>query len=202
MFDKPNNFQNKRPTRLPKSKEEIEEIILQKKINAHKKLERFKKTIVYRVFNIFNIICFFIYCELIMCFIGPCHYQTHYSKGVVAEYSDSKNDDGERILSAIRITGINGKHYRFAVNKFIGVPEKFSRFNVGKDFLLHKEIKGTLTTSSDTFWIYESISIFFLAIFVAVFSCIIFTYNLNENIYPLTAITIINAVTVLAFVIL
>jgi hypothetical protein len=190
---------NKRPPRIPRTPEEVEELILKKKIREHKKLQRFKASTLYKCFNIFNIICFFIYCELIMCFLGPSHYQTHYSRNVSAEHGIEKNKYGDRILAAVKITGINGKKYRFAVNEFIEVPEKFSRFNIGKDFLLHKEIKGTITTSGKVFWIYESVSIFFLAIFVAVFSCIIFIYNLNENIYPLTAITIINTVTVWAF---
>lgn len=193
---------NKRPPRIPRTPEEVEESVLLKKIRDHAKLAKFKKTFVFKAFNIFNIICFFIYCELIMCFIGPCHYQTHYSRSVSAEHGREKNDYGDRAVSVVKITGVNGIHYRFLVNDFIEVPEKFSRFNVGKDFLLHKEIKGTLTTSHHVYWIHHANPIFFLSIFVALFSLIFFAYNLNENLFSLSAITMINGVTVLAFMII
>ncbi len=193
---------NKRPPRTPRAPEEIEQLILLKKIREHKKLERFKKTIVYKSFNVFNVICFFIYCELIMCFAGPCHYQIHYSKSITPEHGMAKNMYGDRILLGLKVTGINGKQYRFPINDFVEVPEVHSAFNVGKDFILQKEIKGTITTSDKIYRIHAADPIFFLSIFVAIFSCIFFNYNLNEHPYPLGALTAINAITVIAFMLL
>ncbi len=193
---------NKRPPRVPRSQEEVELIVLQKKIREHNRLARFKQTGVYKAFNIFNVISFCIYCELIMCFIGPCHYETHYSRNVTAEHGMEKNVSGNAIVVAIKIVAINGKHYRFPVNEFIATPKKFSAYNIGKDFFLQKELRGTVTTSDHIFRISAAEPIFFLSLFVAFFSFIFFAYNLNEHPYPLAAITFINAITVLAFVML
>jgi hypothetical protein len=193
---------NKRQPRVPKTAEEIEELVLLKKIREHRKLEKFKKTKSYKFANIFNVICFFIYCELIFCFIGPCNYYTHYSKNISVERGDARNQKGEGITSVVKVTGVNGKQYNFMVNDFINKPAKFSSFELGKDFILQKELKGTISTSNDIYKIHQSSPLFFLSFFVAVFSCIIFSYNQNQNPHSLIALTATNAVTIIVFMLL
>ena len=138
---------NKRPPRKPRTAEEVEELVLLKKIREHKKTERFKKTFIYKVCNVFNIICFFIYCELVMCFIGPCRYETHYSKNVIPEHGMAINIYGDRIITAIKITALNGKQYRFPVNEFIEVPQKYSASNLL--LIMPKRVVGKVFTQ---FW--------------------------------------------------
>jgi hypothetical protein len=191
----------KRPPRTPLSPEEVAELVLLKKIREHKKLEKFKKTRTYKVFNIFNVVCFFIYCELFFCFLGPCQYQMHYCKNVIVDYGD-RGEGAHRIISSVKLMGIHEKQYEFIVNDFIDPPPRFSAFEVGKDFLLQKEIKGSIATSDKQFRILRASPILFLSVFVAIFSFIFFFYNLNQNPHSLRAITCINAVTVLAFVLI
>ena len=195
-----NNEGKKRPPRTPLSPEEVAELVWLKKIREHKKIEKFKKSRGYRIFNIFNVVCFFIYCELIFCFLGPCHYQTHYHTGVSIEYS--RTEDERMLVSSVKVNGVNGTQYTFMVNEELDVPAKYAPFEVGKDFLLQKEIKGSVSTSDKQFRILRASPILFLSVFVSIFLFIFFFYNLNQNPYSLRAITTINAVTLLAFILI
>ncbi|MGZ3921091.1 MAG: hypothetical protein ACXVNM_13280 [Bacteroidia bacterium] len=196
-----NNEGKKRPPRTPLSPEEVAEIVILKKIREHKRIAKFRKTLTYKISNVFNIVCFFIYCELFFCFLGPCQYQIHYSKSVSIEYAHH-NTEMEWLISSVKLTSVNDKQYEFLVNDLVPPPPKFSAFEVGKDFILQKEIKGSISTSPKQFRIQRASPILFLSIFVAIFSFIFFFYNLNQNPHSLRAITCINAVTMLAFLLI
>jgi hypothetical protein len=197
-----NSEGKKRPPRTPLSPEEVAELVLLKKIREHKKIEKFRKTPAYKIFNVFNVACFFIYCELFFCFLGPCNYQNHYSKNIIVEYGDKSATAPQRLISSIKLIEVNNKQYEFIVNDYIDPPARFSEFEVGKDFLLQKEIKGSMSTSPKEFRIQRASPILFLSVFVAVFSFIFFFYNLNQNPHSLRAISCINGVTVLAFLLI
>lgn len=190
----------KRPPRTPLSPEEVAELVLLKKIREHKKVERFKKTRVYKFSNMFNVACFFIYCELFLCFLGPCHYQTYYCKQVSVSYE--RGQAMNRVVSSVKLTGVNERSYEFIVNDVVEPPSPYSAFEIGKDFLLQKEIKGSIATSDKQFRIQRASPILFLSVFVGIFSFIFFFYNMNQNPHSLRAITCINAVTVLAFLLI
>lgn len=188
----------KRPPRIPKTPEEVAELVLLKKIRESKKLERFKKSVFYRCGNVFNIICFFIYCELIICFFGPCNYETHYSRNMITEYGEP-GKNGDQIVTQVKIVGVNNEKYTLNVYDFIERPKPFSAYTLGRDFLLQKEIKVVLEVSDKTFGISRVSPILFLSFFVSFLSWTLFSYNLNQNPYSLAAITIINALTMVAF---
>src|ERR1700748_568655 len=108
--------ERKRPPRTPLSPEEVAQIVSLKKMRNAKKLATFKRSGLYKYCNIFNIICFFIYWELLLCFMGPCHYQTHYSKGMRIKRGDAINVAGRRIITKATVSGVNDEKYVFAVN--------------------------------------------------------------------------------------
>jgi hypothetical protein len=191
----------RRSPRIPKTPEEIAELVFLKKLREHKRLESFKKTLYYKAFNLFCIICFFTYCELIICFMGPCHYQDHHSKNVWVEYG-REAIEGNHVISLLKVVDKEGQLYEFVVNEFIEPPPQAAVFTVGKDFLLQKEIKGTVSTSEHIYRINRASPILFLSFFVALFSIIFFSYNLNQNPHSLRAITVINALTIFSFLLI
>ena len=116
---------------------------------------------------------------------------------VLAGYGDEKVN-GLREIEKLQVTGINGKYYEFVINDFIEKPKHYERFYIGKDFLFHKALKGGISTSNKIYFIYQAGSTIFLAAFLALFCCVCFTYNLNQNPHSLRAITIMNVITLLA----
>ena len=96
--------------------------------------------LIHNYYILFNVICFFIYCELIICFLGPCHYSTHFSEYVKAEYGKEKVN-GIRKIEKIKVNEKNGKYYDFVVYDFIQMPEQISKYFIGKDFLFQYQIQ-------------------------------------------------------------
>lgn len=179
---------------MPLSPEEVAQLIAYKKIREARRLARFRRSGVYKLFNMFNIVCFFAYWEIVFCFLGPCNYQTHYSLSVRSHHGDEQNKEGRRITKELDIKGVNGRNYTFLVNDFIEKPVRFSGFTVGSDFLMGKELKGMFDDSGRFYYIYSSGSILFLSILLIVISITSFIYNLNEQAYSLNAITALNAI--------
>lgn len=197
------NNAKKRPPRNPLSSEEVAEVIAVKKIREQLKLQKFKKTKLYKHLNIFNIACFFIYCELLFCFFNPCHYQTHYAKKVIVDYGKERNEKNEAIITSLKITDVNNNYYELLVNDYITAPSgNYCAFNIGKDFILQKQIKGGLLTSPKLFRIQRAGPLLFLSAFLVILACIFFWYNLNFSDHSLKAISLINALTMLCFLLI
>lgn len=192
--------EKKRPARIRLNSEEVAQLVAIKKARTAKKLAKFKKSASYKILNIFNICSFFIYLEILFCFMGPCHYQTHYAKVFEAKHGDEKNEAGKRIVSELNIISVDDKRYKLYVNDFIETPENFSRYQIGKDYLLQKELKAVLEGSDASYGLESASSFIFLAVFIIFISCISFFYDLNENSHSLTAVAILNVITLLAFV--
>jgi len=196
------NQGKKRPPRNPLSPEEVADFIAVKKLREQLKLQRFKKTKRFKYLNIFNVVCFFIYCELLICFFSPCHYRTHYSKKVDVEYSQGLNELNQLKIAHVKITDVNNNLYQFMVNDFIDIPKKYDKFSVGKDFILQKELKGTFIGSNKYYRIQRAEPFLFLSGFLVILLCIIFSYNLNLTESSLKAISVINGLTILGFLLI
>ncbi len=193
------NESRKRPPRIPLKPEEVAELVAIKKIREQLKIQKFKKSKIYKYLNIFNVACFFIYCELIVCFINPCHYTVHYSKNVVVDYGHEHNAHNQQKIASIKITDVNDNFYQLVINDYIEVPTKYCAFSVGKDFILQKEIKGGFFKSDKTYRIQRAEPFLFLSGFLIILICVVFVYNLNLVEQSLKSITIINSLTIFTF---
>jgi hypothetical protein len=192
--------QNKRPRRVPLSPEEVATVIAFKKNRDHRKLLQLKNSLSYKFQNTFNIICFFIFCELVFCYNGPCHYQKHYSENVMALHGQEYKSDGTPIVSEVDLICVHGKTYKFLVNDYIEVPPKRTAFYVGMDYLLQKDLKGSFAGSDATYRIFSASPILFLSTFTSIIILIGIGYNLNENEYSLFGLNIISGMTLLCVV--
>lgn len=192
------HYERKRPPRIPLTPEEVGHLVALKKRVAAKKLAAFKRSRSYRFCNIFNIACFFIYWELLFCFIGPCHYETHYSKNMRVKRGYAMQA-GHYIVSEVRVVGVNDKQHNLVVDDFIEVPPRQSAYQIGRDYLLQKELKGMLQSSDNAYRLQEASPIIFLSVFLIIVSLTSFIYNLNEDPHSLRAVAIVNAITIFAF---
>lgn len=193
--------QNKQ-RRIPFTAEEVEQLRTIKKMREYRKLAAFKKTTEYKVLNFFVITCCFIYLELLFCYFGPCHYQAHYSYQVIPKYGYSYAKDFEPIVSELKVIGVNGKEYEFIINDFINIPQQRMRFVVGKDFLLQKELKGSVENVIGTYRLFSASPVLLLCVLMGFISFGCFMLNMNENKNSLHALSIVNALTLLGILLL
>lgn len=191
--------EKKRPQRIPLTPEELAHLVTLRNRVAAKKLAAFKHTSFYRFCNVFNICCFFIYWELLLCFMGPCHYQTHYSKSMRVKRGSAVNAAQRHIVSEVTVIGVYDEEYKLMVNDFIEAPKNQSAYQIGKDYILQKELKGMLATSGDSYRLQGASPLIFLSLFLIVICLSSFVYNLNEHPDSLRAVTILNAITIFAF---
>jgi len=189
----------KRPKRNPLSGEEVANIIAHKRKGEIERRRKFKATPECRLQNLFCLACFFIYIELFFCFFGPCNYQTHYAVQVTAKYGEH-DTPGLPVISDVSIVCAGGQTYDFIVEDRIPVPDRFSSFEIGKDYVLGKELKGILESSDTAYRLFSASPALLLSIIVTVVSCAAFIYDLNENSHSLRALTILNAFTILGIV--
>jgi hypothetical protein len=192
----------KRPPRVPLTPEEVAELIEIKKIREFNKLQKFKKSFTFKFLNSFNIFCFFIFCELIISFYGPCNSKMHFSKSLSVTHIDKMNENGQRKISEIEFIDVNDKEYILVVNEFIEAPDKFSSFKVCRDYLLQKEIKVYIETSDNYYRILRASPILFLSGFLGIICIICFSFDLNQNSHSLISLSIMNAITLLAFLLI
>jgi hypothetical protein len=186
---------NKRPRRNPLTPEEVSHIIAHRKKRELIALYKLKKTRVFKLLNIFNIGCIFIYLELLFCYFGPCHYQKHFSFNTVTNHSKTLMKNGKSLVSDIDVYSVDGVVYKFIVDDFIETPSKRIRFIIGKDFLLQKELKGILESSDNAYRLFSASPILLLTILLFFISFLAFLLNLNENAYSLSGLTTLNVLT-------
>ncbi len=192
--------ERKRPPRIPLTPEEIAHLVALKKRNEARKLANFKRSGAYKTFNVFNICCFFIYWELLFCFFGPCHYQTHYSKTIGVKRGEAINAEGRHMIAEVKMIGVNNREYCLAVNDFIEVPPKYAPFQVGKDYILQKDLKAILQGSESSYRLEAANPLIFLSVLIIIISFSSFVYNLNQDPHSLRAVAILNLLTMLAFI--
>lgn len=188
---------NRRPRRTPLSREEVAHIIQLKKRNAHIQLLLFKKSSHYKILNVFVLCCVFIFWELIICFLGPCNYQPYFSKDIVAKQEFKSDSKGVYLLSELNIVATNEAQFLLIVDDFIEVPPKFSKFYIGTDFILKKQLRGIVSTSEKSYRIFTAAPILLLTSIALFISLLAIINNLNHNPYSLTAIAIFNALILL-----
>jgi hypothetical protein len=191
----------KRPPRQPLSAEEVQEFIRLKKFRQRKVLERFRKTLRYKILNGFNIFCVIIYSELIIAFLGICHYNGHYIGSINSFYS-RENKGGKVVCSSIVINSIHEKIYDVSINDTITAPAKFTRFLVGKDWILQKEVNVRLEGIKQTYIIKDAFPILFISCLLGITTFISFGYNLNQVKYSLMATSLMNGLSLFSFLLL
>jgi hypothetical protein len=188
---------NRRPRRTPLSREEVAHIIQLKKRKAHIQLLLFKKSLQYKILNVFVLCCVFVFWELIICFLGPCSYKVYFSREIIPKQEFRSDSKGVYLLSELNIMDTNETQFLLMVDDFIEVPPKFSKFYIGTDFILQKQLRGIVSTSEKSYRIFTSSPILLLTVIALFISLMAMLNNLNHNPYSLTAIAIFNAMILL-----
>jgi hypothetical protein len=191
---------NKRPRRNPLTSEEVSHIIAFKKRKELIALRKLKKSSYFKIHNIFNIACMFIYLEVLFCYFGPCHYEKHYSVNALVHYGSRVSPEKNLLISDIELIEVGGKIYKCIIDDFINPPGRNITFVIGKDFLLQKELKGFLPDSNTAYRLFSANPILLLCGLVSFISFFGFIMNLNENAYTLGGLSALNVLTLIAVI--
>lgn len=189
---------NKRPRRIPRTSEEVNEFIAFRKRKERLALASFKKTKVFKYLNIWNVICIFVFLEILFCYLGPCHYQTHYTYHVNSRIGKEFKANGQAIISEIDLYALDGFMYTVVINDYMQVPPKLSSFKIGKDFVMQKKLKVIFDTDKRSYRLFLASPVIFLSFFLSFVSFMAYHFNLNENLFSLWGLVSLNTLTLMA----
>jgi hypothetical protein len=193
---------NRRPRRVPFTREEIQTIVAHKARQKEIQLQKFIRSNTYKVLNILNIICFSVYLELLFCFFGPSIYEGHYSYKINAFYDYALLQKDRKVVSELDVFADNGITYKFMVNGIIDIPEQRQKFYIGKDYLLGRELKGRFENSNTNYRLFSASPLIFFCFFLMAVSLLAYFYDLNQFAHSLYALTALNLITVSGMIIL
>lgn len=191
---------SKKSNRVPLSSEQIKEIIAYKKHKQLLGIEKLKKTKKYKILNVFNILAVVVYCEIIFCMFGPATYET---KTCIRSNADSygKVLKGKRTIDFMTVVDEDNKRYKFYVGDYIQLPKPNSLFYVGKDYLLRKEIKVMVSSSTSEYRLWRITPLIFMGVFVTVITMLVFFNNMNMVNYSLIAVSWLNGLNLFYFIV-
>ncbi len=196
---------NNKPPRQPLSPEELSYFIKLRKLRQLKVIEKFKKSRTYKVLNGFNLVAIVIYSELIFSFLGNCNFEGHYMKSFTP-LSGNESLGGKRIYNSFMITSVNDVVYDVTLHDTCGTlpdpTKRLERFYVGKDWIFQKEIKVKYSDYSDSYILKPAASLLFISCLMGIVTFSAFGYNLNQVELSLVSISILNAISLLCFLLL
>ena len=193
---------NKRPRRNPLTSEEVSHIIAHKKKRELIALRKLKKSKLFIFLNVFNVICFFVFLELLFCYFGPSKYTNHSATNTLTHYGSGKPTGGKLFVSTIDIYNSEGRLYKLVINECIAAPAHSIHFLIGKDFLLQKELKGYMEGYTKAYRLFSASPLILLSILASFSSLLIFVMNLNEKIYNLAGLSLLNFLTLFTILLL
>lgn len=191
---------NKKQARVPLTPEQIKDIIIYKRNKQTKQIEKLKKTTHYKILNIFNIISVIVYCEMVFCMYGPAIYTKEVcKKATIDQY---ERDAGpERVIQFMSVWNQDNEQYQLYIGENIQLPKPNSDFYIGRDFILQKEIKAMVSTSEAEYRLWRVIPLVFLGIAVSLITFLVFAHNMNLVNYSLIAVSLMNAINLLYFIV-
>lgn len=192
---------NKRPRRIPRTSEEVNEFIAYRKRKERLALASFKKTTIFKILNICNVLCIFVFVQIVFCYLGPCHYQTHYTYHVNSRIGREFKPNGQANISELDLYALDGNMYTVVINDFIKVPDKFTSFKIGKDFIMQKKLKVVLNHDNQAFRLFLASPVIFLSFFLSFVSFMAYHFNLNENLFSLWGLVSLNILTLSAILV-
>ena len=192
---------NKRPPRIPFTPEEVADFVKLKQYRKRAKIEKFKRTRIYKVLNAFNVISIIIYTEIIFAFLGSCNFSGYYVQSCVG-YAGEEIIGGKRTHSAALLKMVNGREYDVSFHDTCALPANLSKIYIGKDWLLQKEVKVRFEMGDKDRYIKRSFPLLFISILWCFVTFAVFGYNMNQINYSLCVVSFINAFSLACFILL
>jgi hypothetical protein len=188
-----------RPQRIPPDQEEIARRVALREYLKVKKLKSFKASKTYRILNLLNVCCFFVYWELILCFFGPCLYREVEPEFMQIKFGNKTDERGYRFIKEINLVWYGSKTDKVIVEDYLqAMPNETMAIQAGKDFILQKDLKVRLGEGSGAYRLAHSSPLLFLCAFLIIATAIAYHFNLNQSPVVLQGISILNLCVIVA----
>jgi hypothetical protein len=191
----------RRPPRQPLSEEEVVGFIRFKKFQKQKAIEHFKKTKRYTFLNVFNLLSLVVYTELIISFFGFCAFHSE-SIQSVNPYFTSNSKGPERECSSMVIHTGTEEPFDIQVNDVIDIPKAGTYFFVGKDMIMQKDVVASFRARGKSYIIRQAFPLLFISCLLSISTLICYGFDMNHHSFSLTSTAVINAISLLSFILL
>jgi len=171
--------QPKRKPRTPLSQEELFYYIQYKKLKEHEKLQKFKATTFYKVFNFFNVFLVALITYSIFSILFVCCWDEAKIESVTCTYGATNIEKRQRTIAEIQVHDYDGGFYHIKTDDFYTAPQENEMLFLAKDFIFGKVVKVKFEFEPQVFWTmnsYASLTISFFALFIS-----FFVYRLNRH---------------------
>ena len=171
--------QPRRKQRIPLSPEELYYFIKLKKLKEVKKLEQFKATYFYKIFNSLNIILAAVvtYCVLSILILNT--WQKTYIQNYAIALGNLVPENDQYTISEIHLQTMSGNEFAIKTDYLFKEPTKYQRIYLGKDYVFNKTLKAKLDYDNRAFWsinAYASLSVCLFALGIG-----FYIYNYNKH---------------------
>jgi hypothetical protein len=189
--------QKRRPRRNPLSREEVEAIIAFKRRKEQMQFSILRMSLSYKLRNLFLILSFFVFCEVLCCYFGPSRHRLHYTQSVTGRYAAiSEKGRGQR-LEYLEAVCVEGNSFKLLVSDFVKIPGRYSRLDVSSDFLLNCQLKASVDGMQDSYRLFRANPVLLLTVFCSFILLLGVYHNLNQNDYTLWGLCVLCGMTVL-----
>ena len=175
--------QPRRKQRIPLSPEELYYFIKLKKLKEVKKLEEFKATSFYKLFNCLNIVlaALVTYCVLSILILTT--WQKTYIQDYAITIGNLVPENDQYTISEIHLQTMSGNEFTIKTDYLFIEPIAYQPVFLGKDYIFNKTLKVKLSYDNRAFWsinAYASLSVCLFALGIGFY---IYKYNKHLTVY-------------------
>lgn len=169
--------QPRRKQRIPLSPEELHYFIKLKKLKEVKKLEQFKATSFYKVFNSLNIVLAAVVTYCVLSILILTTWQKTYIQNYAITLGKLVPEIDQYTISEIHLQTMSGNEFTIKTDYLFKEPKTYQTVFLGKDYVFHKTLKAKLSYDNRAFWsinAYASLSVCLFALGIGFY---IYHYN-------------------------
>lgn len=186
---------HQRQQRIPPDQDEIARRLFLRDRLRTKKILAFKSSRFFVALNLFNVCCFFICWELILCFMGICQFDERVPESFQVKYKAKTNNLGYKYIREIQVNWQGGVSDKIIVEDFVPVfNDRDLGMKVGKDFILQKDLRVRLGNAEPSYRLSNASPLLFLACMSILVTFIGYSFNLNQQATTLPGLSFFNLI--------
>jgi hypothetical protein len=171
--------QPRRKQRIPLSPEELHYFIKLKKLKEVKKLEQFKATSFYKVFNSLNIILAALVTYCVLSILMLTSWQKTYIRDYAFTLGTLVPENDQYTISEIHLETMTGNEFTIKTDYLFIEPTAYQPVFLGRDYLFNKIIKAKLSYDNRAFWSINAYASLSVCLFAVAIGFYIYKYNLH-----------------------